>query len=69
MDMDIKAQVGETSGKVWDLLNSGGPQTFDQMKKKLNVTTELLNLATGWLAREDKVNILEGKNGIRVQLK
>jgi hypothetical protein len=67
--MDIKGQVGETSGKVWELLSRGGPQTFAQMQKKLNVTTELLNLATGWLAREDKVNILDGKSGLRVQLK
>ncbi len=56
--MEIKAEVGETAGKVWSLLNSHGPQTLAQMKKKLDVPSELLSFAVGWLAREDKVPLL-----------
>jgi len=65
--MEIKAQVGETAGKIWQLLNSEGPQTLAEMKKKVNGTTELLNFAAGWLAREDKVDIIEEKKSLRVQ--
>ncbi len=67
--MDIKAQVGETAGKVWNTLSSDGPQTVAQLKKKLNTTNELVNLAVGWLAREDKVEITQEKKSFRIQLK
>ncbi len=67
--MDIKEEVGETAGKVWQLLSRDGPHTLAQAKKKLNVESELLNLAIGWLAREDKVDVSRDKKDIRVQLK
>lgn len=65
----IKGLVGETAGQVWQLLHSDGPQTLAQMKKKLKGTNQLLNFAVGWLAREDKVEIVEEKKNFRVQLK
>jgi len=67
--MDIKSQVGETAGKVWNLLNDEGPQTLAQLKKKLNGSSEVLPFAIGWLAREDKVEITPEKKTLRVQLK
>jgi hypothetical protein len=67
--MDLKSQVGETAGHVWNLLSRDGPQTLVQAKKKLNVPGELLNLAIGWLAREDKVDIIQEKKSFRVKLK
>jgi winged helix-turn-helix protein DUF2582 len=67
--MDIKEEVGETAGKVWQLLNRDGPQTLAQAKKKLDVASELLNFAIGWLAREDKVDVSREKKDFRVQLK
>ncbi len=67
--MEIKGQVGETAGKVWHVLNDHGPQTLAQLKKKLNGETDLVNLAIGWLAREDRVEITQDKKSLRVQLK
>ena len=65
--MEVKPDVGEIAGKVWHLLNTEGPQTMAQIKKKLKGTNELLNFAVGWLAREDKVDIIEEKKSLRVQ--
>ena len=67
--MEINAQVGETAGKIWHLLNDGGPQTFSQLKKKLSGSGELLTFALGWLAREGKVDITQEKTTIKVILK
>lgn len=67
--MDIKDQVGETAGEVWRVLESDGPQTLAQLKKKLNGTSELVNFAVGWLAREDKIEIAQEKRSFRIQLK
>ena len=67
--MDLKPQVGETAGKVWELLSLGGPQTLAQLKKKVKGSGEVLSFAVGWLAREDKVEVGLEKKTIQVQLK
>jgi len=67
--MDVNTQVGETAGKLWNALSSAGPQTLAQLKKKVNGSDELLSFALGWLAREDKVEIIPEKKSFRVRLK
>lgn len=67
--MQIVGQVGETAGQVWRLLSSEGPQTVAQLKKKLGAKGELLSMSLGWLAREDKIELLSEKKTLRVQLK
>lgn len=69
LEMEISGQVGETAGKIWQLLNEEGPQTFPQLKKKLDGSGELLSFALGWLAREDKVDITQEKKIVTVALK
>ena len=66
---DLKGQVGNTAGCIWETLNADGPQTLAQLKKRLKVTTELLLLAVGWLAREDKIELAHERKGLRIQLK
>jgi len=65
----VKEQVGDAAGEVWYLLNQGGPQTLAQLKKKLNGSSELLGFAVGWLAREDKLEILQEKRSILLRLR
>jgi hypothetical protein len=65
----MREQVGEAAGKIWHALNDFGPQTTAQLKKKLNGSSELVDFALGWLAREDKVDISREKKTIKVALK
>lgn len=67
--MDFKEQIGRTAGEVWRLLNQGGPQTLAQLKRELDSHSEFLPFAIGWLAWEDKVEIVTDKKSFRVQLK
>jgi hypothetical protein len=67
--MEINPQVGETAGKIWHLLNEHGPQTFPQLRKKLDGSGEIVGFALGWLAREDKVDITQDKKTLTVALK
>jgi hypothetical protein len=67
--MDINAQVGETAGRIWQLLNDQGPHTLPELKKKLHGSGELLSFALGWLAREGKVDITQEKKTVKVALK
>ncbi|HEV2176075.1 MAG TPA: winged helix-turn-helix domain-containing protein [Terriglobia bacterium] len=66
---DVKSQVGITAGQVWQALESGGPQTVAELKKKLNGSGELVNFALGWLAREDKIELAPEKRTFRVTLR
>jgi hypothetical protein len=65
----VSEQVGNAAGEVWRLLNQGGPQTLAQLRKKLDGSSELLAFAVGWLAREDKLEILKDKKSILLRLK
>jgi len=67
--MDVNSQVGETAGRVWHTLSSAGPQTLAQLKKKVDGSGELLGFGLGWLAREDKIEIVPEKKSFRVRLK
>ncbi len=67
--MSIKVQMGETAGEVYKLLETQGPMTLNQLKKKLNAKGDMLSYALGWLAREDKIDFVLNKNATHVQLK
>ncbi len=67
--MELKTEVGFKAGEVWQLLNSQGPLTIAQLKKKFNGNGELFNFAIGWLAREDKIDFSRENKTLRVQLK
>ena len=67
--MDMNSEVSQMAGQVWHALSSDGPRTLVQLKKKLNATSELVSFGVGWLAREDKIEIIPDKKSFRVQLK
>ena len=67
--MGIVNEVGVTAGQIWKLLESGGPQTPTQLRKKLDAKANLIDFALGWLAREDKIEIVQEKRTLRVSLK
>ncbi|MBZ5560835.1 MAG: winged helix-turn-helix domain-containing protein [Acidobacteriia bacterium] len=67
--MAINHQVGETAGAIWNLLERNGPQTLAQLKKKLDGNGELMNFAVGWLAREEKVEIIEDRKTFQIRLR
>ena len=52
---------------MWQALSDEGPQTVVQLKKKLKTSNEVLHFALGWLAREEKVEIVPAKKSFRVQ--
>jgi hypothetical protein len=66
--MEIKGLIGETAGQVWHLLNSSGPQTLPQIKRKLDGTAPFLEFAVGWLVREQKIDIDMDKKTYRLRL-
>jgi winged helix-turn-helix protein DUF2582 len=68
MVMEIKGLIGETAGQVWHLLNTDGPQSLPQLKRKLDGTASFLDFAVGWLVREEKIKIDVDKKTYRLKL-
>ncbi len=58
-------QIGETSGLVWAILREKGPMTLTALKRQVKAPPDVVLMAVGWLAREDKLEV-ERKG--RVQL-
>lgn len=47
--------IGENAGIIWKLLNNGERWEYDKIKAVSGMSDRDLNLAIGWLAREDKI--------------
>jgi hypothetical protein len=63
--VNLFEQIGETAGSVWRVLESKGPQSLAALKKQVKAPGDLVLMAVGWLAREEKL-ALDQKG--RVQL-
>lgn len=51
------SRIGEVAGTVWQVLSENGPLSTAKLVKKAGEPRDLVLLALGWLAREDKINI------------
>ena len=60
--------IGQMAGRVWSVLKEHGPQTYAQMVKRVDLPRDVVMLALGWLAREDKID-WDYQNQRRVTLK
>lgn len=47
--------IGKNAGIIWQLLNNGEPWEYEKLKAESGLSDRDLNLAIGWLAREDKI--------------
>lgn len=61
------AEIGESAGKVWDALAANGSMTATALRSQTKLDPEMLSMALGWLAREDKV-VLEKMSKKRIQV-
>jgi len=61
--------IGETAGRVWQVLSKEGQLKLATLQRRVETSSPMLHLALGWLAREDKVEIIADGRGYRVQLR
>lgn len=62
-------RIGETAGIIWRLLDEQGPLSMAQVVKQSGESRDLVMLALGWLAREDKIEIDAESRGRTVSLR
>lgn len=61
-------KIGENAGAIWNALQNGA-LTMKALKKATKLKNDELFLALGWLAREDKLNVVEGEEDVTISLK
>ena len=52
---DVIKSFGNNAGRLWDILNTDGPQVQMKLLKKTDLRNEEFYSAIGWLARENKI--------------
>jgi hypothetical protein len=65
----IVTQIGETAGTVWRVLTENGPLTVAKLIKAVGEPRDTVMQAVGWLAREDKITIVEERRSRVVALR
>jgi hypothetical protein len=62
-------RIGQTAGDVWRVLAERGGQTVAGVKKSIDAPDDVVLLALGWLAREDKLTFETNGRSVTVSLR
>jgi hypothetical protein len=65
----MQKQIGDAAGMIWKYLDQHTESTLSELKQPTKLSEQLLLMGLGWLAREDKLNIVQEKKGLKVSLK
>ncbi|XRO74713.1 winged helix-turn-helix domain-containing protein [Methanocaldococcus sp. 28A] len=68
---DMWGKIGETAGRIYHLLEKG-EKSLSQIEKALKkegYNSNIVKMAIGWLAREDKISILKDDKKWVIKLK
>lgn len=56
-----KHQIGLNAGRIWHLLDNNRKWNYCDLLEASGLSERELNLAIGWLAREDKIEFEHGQ--------
>jgi hypothetical protein len=65
----MNEKIGQAAGQIWQILAANQePISIAALSKKANTTSQMTQLALGWLAREGKLNFVEKGKTLTVSL-
>ena len=62
------AAIGVTAGEIFRQLERHGDATLAQLRKSLGRSGDLIPMALGWLAREEKIHFVQSGRVRKVSL-
>lgn len=65
----MNEEIGAVAGAIWHALDASGEMSAAKLKKEVLAEGALFDWAIGWLAREDKIELMRDKRSIRIWLK
>lgn len=66
---DMIDDIGEAAGEIWRVMDRHGPREVSQLRSGTGLPADLLHMALGWLAREEKLVFRREGRKIRIELK
>jgi Protein of unknown function (DUF2582). len=64
----LKNDIGIHAGVIWNLLSENGKLTVRGIGEQTNYREDMIHLAVGWLARENKICFSEENNTLYIEL-
>lgn len=61
--------IGELAGAVWQFLEDNGESSLSAVNDGVDAPRSKVNMAIGWLAREQKLEFVDEGRGTYLQLK
>jgi len=58
MELNMADSIGAAAGKLWKYLDTNGASSATKITKDTGLDTKSVQRAIGWLASEDKLNIV-----------
>lgn len=65
----MDGKIGKLAGKVWHYLEEKGETSLTELSNAFEAPKAKIDMAIGWLAREDKLEFVEKARGKAVKLK
>lgn len=66
--MATQDTIGATAGLVWHFLEHSGRSSITAVEKGVDAPRALVDMAIGWLAREDKIGLIEDERSTQIEL-
>ena len=65
----MQKQIGDAAGIIWKYLDQHTESTLSELKQATKLSEQLALMGLGWLAREEKLNVVQDKKGLKVSLR
>ena len=65
----MEKQIGDAAGIIWKYLDQHTEATLSELKQATKLSEQLVLMGLGWLAREEKLSVVQDKKGLKVSLK
>jgi len=65
----MQKQIGDAAGIIWKYLDQHTESTLSELKQATKLSEQLVLMGLGWLAREEKLDVVQDKKGLKVSLR
>lgn len=65
----MQKQIGDAAGIIWKYLDQHTESTLSDLRQATKLSEQLMLMGLGWLAREEKLGLVQEKKGLKVSLK
>jgi hypothetical protein len=65
----MEEQIGNAAGNIWEYLSHHGETPLRGLERGTKLSSRLVLMGLGWLAREGKLNFVQDRNTMKISLK